>query len=436
MYSIINKIVFAKKYLEFSYNNKYVIVNAEINTSIKLSEEEFFVFKELMNKKQQSVDSLVEYVNKNPEAHKLIVRMIAAKVVLMNNGKIRTIYDDEPDYHAVYWGLTEVCNFRCIYCYAECGPENKICEGTVLSLNECYRVVDEIVGMGFDILSFTGGEPLLNSNVFKIAKYAKGRGIKCGILTNGSLITEENVKKFKVFDYVKISLDSDRAEINDITRGTGAYKKIIRGLNLLKENDIKILIGSVVTKYNKDNVNDLLEFVDTNYNVVSHSVTNYIPAGRGKENDIGCSFEEIDAINNNIFFEKRKKLKDNVNIITQDVFYSEGRKTSCGMAMGEIFINYKADVYPCRMTYSDEYFMGNILEIGLKQALSNFDDKRKEFHVDNLQCRDCDYKYLCGGGCRMYHAGYSGSIKKNSPEVCKQYKNQIEKLVLVKHGIC
>lgn len=432
MYSITKKLIFAEKYLEFSHDQKYVIVNADINTSIRLNEKEYLIFKKLTTCKMADLE---EYVNNNGAAHKLIVRLLAAKIIYMNNRKMNVIHEDKPGYHAVYWGLTESCNFRCVYCYAECGPEKKQCLESQLTLEQAYMVVDEIVGMGFDSLNFTGGEPLLNRNVFKIAKYAKGRGLTCGILTNGSLITEENIKKFKVFDYVKVSLDSENETINDITRGKGAYHKIIRSLDLLCDNNINTCIGSVVTKYNKNYVDKLLKFVDKNYNVVSHSLTNYISVGRAKENDIGCSFEEIDIVNEAIFQTKKQLQKDSVNMIAQDIFYSDGKKTSCGMGMGEVFINYKADVYPCRMTYNQDFYLGNMLEIGLKKALSNFDEKRKQFHVDNLECKDCDYKYLCGGGCRVYHSSHSGDVKKNSPEVCEQYKMQIRKLVLTKYGI-
>lgn len=429
---MIRKLIFAEKYLEFSCNNQYVIVNPDINTSIKLNEREYLVFKELLTRKQNDLE---EYVDKNESVNKLIVRLLASKLIFMNGEKIKVIKENQPRYHAVYWGLTENCNFRCIYCYAECGPEIKQYTESKLTLSQQFQVVDEIVGMGFDTLNFTGGEPLLNPNVFKIARYAKGLGLKCGILTNGSLITENNIKKFKIFDYVKVSLDSEKDTINDITRGKGTYKKIIRALDLLKDNKISTHIGSVVTKYNKDSIAELLQFINDRYSVVSHSLTNYIPVGRGKECNIGCSFEEIDIVNETIFQTKRQMQENNVDMIAQDVFYDDGKKTSCGMGMGEIFINYKADVYPCRMTYSQEYYLGNVLATGLKKALSNFDEQRKMFHVDNLECKDCDYKYLCGGGCRMYHAGYSGDIRKNCSNVCKQYKNQIKKLVLIKNGV-
>jgi len=115
---------------------------------------------------------------------------------------------------------------------------------------------------------------------------------------------------------------------------------------------------------------------------------------------------------------------------------TSNKKTCCGMGNSEIFINENADVYPCRMTYSEEYKLGNVLNEDLETVLGRAHKITDDLHVDKLEdCKDCDYKYLCGGGCRMYHAGYSGSIYKNSPDVCEVIKRQCNDLIFLKHGI-
>ncbi|MDR1399716.1 MAG: SPASM domain-containing protein [Treponema sp.] len=60
----------------------------------------------------------------------------------------------------------------------------------------------------------------------------------------------------------------------------------------------------------------------------------------------------------------------------------------------------------------------------------------KDLTVDSLEsCTSCDYKYVCGGGCRMYHCAYTGSIYKSHPPFCAVLKQQLESLLLLKNGV-
>ena len=80
----------------------------------------------------------------------------------------------QPRLQLVAWEITRSCNLYCAHCRAsaDCGPwEDE------LSLEECYRVVDEILAVGNPIIILTGGEPLAREDVLTIGKYAVSKGI-------------------------------------------------------------------------------------------------------------------------------------------------------------------------------------------------------------------------------------------------------------------
>lgn len=434
MEKLLNKIIIGNEYVEFEHKGKYVIIAVESGNSVVLEKEEFELFKQICTLANNR-EKLTDVASEDGKYKKTILKLIERGIMWIK--ELNSAKEYEIRRFSAYWGITQKCNFHCLYCYANAGEidvNSQKEEG--LSLEECFRVVDEVKKIGFFELVLTGGEPLLNKNVFEIAKYAKSKGLMVGLLTNGSLVKNENIEEFKIFDYVKISLDSYDSEANDKLRGKGSFDRITEGIRLLRDNGINVTIGSVLTKYNCDSVDRTIEYVNKEFGVTDHQIINHIPLGRGAEDGLGCDFDELKEYDRKILDAKMRLYENKFFSMIQDGFLIDGRKVSCGMGKSEIFIDAKGNVYPCRMTYSDEYYLGNVISEDLEVVLSRVDDKVADLHVDSLEdCKDCSFRYLCGGGCRMYHAGYSNSIYKNSQEVCETLKAQCKNLVLLKNNI-
>jgi 7-carboxy-7-deazaguanine synthase len=72
------------------------------------------------------------------------------------------------------------CNLRCSYCDTTYAYE----EGSDMSVNE---IVDKIEGFDCKNVCITGGEPLLQKNVYKLINLLKKENYKIFIETNGSM---------------------------------------------------------------------------------------------------------------------------------------------------------------------------------------------------------------------------------------------------------
>ncbi|MCJ7747178.1 MAG: radical SAM protein, partial [Desulfobacterales bacterium] len=89
----------------------------------------------------------------------------------VKNQKIKTPNSELPTNNyplrMVAWELTRGCNLACIHCRAsaERGPYPG-----ELSTEECFRVMDEIAFMSKPVLILTGGEPLLRTDIFDLAR--------------------------------------------------------------------------------------------------------------------------------------------------------------------------------------------------------------------------------------------------------------------------
>jgi len=80
---------------------------------------------------------------------------------------------------------TNFCNYKCEFCPINRGLKRK--KG-YMTLENFKKIIDEIKGKKDYIYMNFAGEPTLNRDVWKFARYARDNGIKSMISTNGSLL--------------------------------------------------------------------------------------------------------------------------------------------------------------------------------------------------------------------------------------------------------
>ena len=115
------------------------------------------------------------------------------------------IKEFEPKW--VAWEITRRCNFKCLHCRSSSEMEAK--GHPDFPTEEAYRVLDDIASYAKPVVVLSGGEPLLRSDVFDIAKYGTAKGLRMCLATNGSLVTEEACLKIKESDIKMVSLSLD-----------------------------------------------------------------------------------------------------------------------------------------------------------------------------------------------------------------------------------
>ena len=187
-----------------------------------------------------------------------------------------------PPGPVVIWNLIRRCNLTCKHCYSISADKDFTGE---LSTAEICEVMDDLRAFGVPVLILSGGEPLLRSDIFEVARRAKAMGFYVGLSTNGTLIDEHNIEDIAAtgFDYVGISLDGMRATHDTFRRKEGAFNASLRGLRLCRDAGIKVGVRFTLTQDNAHDLTPLLHLVDDegiNKFYLSH--LNY--AGRGNKN--------------------------------------------------------------------------------------------------------------------------------------------------------
>ena len=173
----------------------------------------------------------------------------------------RSPQDSSPAMFWKLWIYTNYdCNLKCSYCVAKSGPN---APRRALGMENVKRLVDEAVELGFEHIFFTGGEPFLLNEIYKMLSYSSSR-IKTTVLTNAMLLRGTRLEKLCAIAndnlIVQASLDGGRPEDHDAYRGPGTWEKTVEGIRLLQTAGFRVRLGTTETPANSAYLDKLCEF--------------------------------------------------------------------------------------------------------------------------------------------------------------------------------
>jgi MoaA/NifB/PqqE/SkfB family radical SAM enzyme len=138
----------------------------------------------------------------------------------------------QPRLQLVAWEVTRSCNLHCAHCRASATGDQYSNE---LSTEESFRLIDQIREAGNPIIILTGGEPLARSDVYSIAGYARTKGLRVVMGSNGTLIIPQIAARLKDagLSRVSVSLDFPTPGLQDSFRGQqGAFAAALAGIRI------------------------------------------------------------------------------------------------------------------------------------------------------------------------------------------------------------
>lgn len=148
--------------------------------------------------------------------------------------------------------LTYGCNMRCVHCY---NPTHEA-QGE-LTAEEFYRILDQLAEEGCLFVTFTGGELFTRKDAFEIFAYAKGKGFELILFTNATTITVERAERIKALQpwRMETSLYGATQETYErVTRIPGSFRQFQRGVELLRQRDIPLLVKMPLLTLNRHEV--------------------------------------------------------------------------------------------------------------------------------------------------------------------------------------
>lgn len=318
----------------------------------------------------------------------------------------------------VSWNTTNACNLYCKHCYRDAGIKAE----EELSTAEGLVLIDEVARAGFKIMIFSGGEPLMRSDIFTLVEHAAKRGLRPVFGTNGMLIDSVIAKKLKESGAAAmgISLDSVDPVKHDRFRGMeGAWQKAVDGMAACREAELPFQVHTTVVDWNYDEIEEITDF-SVKVGAMAHHIFFLVPTGRGvdieseslREERYEKLLERIMKKQSLVDIELKPTCAPQFMRIAREMGVKTRFSRGCLAGTAYCIISPVGNVQPC--AYLD-ISAGNVRERPFSEIWSGnpvFDRLRSLEYSGG--CGVCQYRKICGG-CRARAWYYSGDYMAEEP---------------------
>lgn len=309
----------------------------------------------------------------------------------------------------ISWNTTNECNLFCSHCYRDSGVKAH----SELNTSEAKKLIDEIARANFKIMIFSGGEPLMRSDIFELTKYATEKNLRAVLGTNGTLLTEEVVKKLKSSGVMRVGISLDSLSIekhNELRGANDAWQRTIDGIENCYKLQLPFQIHTTVMNWNADEIEKLTDFAVSS-GAVAHHIFFLVPTGRGEK--IESDALDKQSYENLLTRIMKKSLDVDIEIkptcapqfmrISEQLGIKGRYGKGCIAGTAYCIISPNGKVQPC--AYMDKE-VGNVREQPFDEIWQT-NEIFAELRTANYQgqCGYCQYKNKCGG-CRARAAYY------------------------------
>lgn len=357
--------------------------------------------------------------------------------------------DGHPSY--LFVAVCHACNLQCEYCYADgCGI---VPDGIRMTRETALAGIDFLLKSASPgrryIISFAGGEPLLNIDVIACAvAYARRRqrelsvNLELRILTNGTVMSPKILKLISDNDiFVQISLDGPpdvQDRLRPTRRGDGSSAKVMETIGFFKQSGFRgFRVRATLCHDNADirRIEDYCRSEGLDDFSVQPAICGAGAALRMREADIekiGEYYEDLasQALRRHVAGAPQA-IPSDIAVLLAKLSLGVKSKRFCGAGRDLLVVTPEGHFYPCPALAGDSRFRMGDLGAGLQGGRAGpFQNRAVD---DRPICRNCWARNLCGGGCMAQAISVNGD--SNAPDAmdCALTKARIAAALRIHH---
>lgn len=349
----------------------------------------------------------------------ILIKKLEKSGFLESNHNNIIYNENHPETLSIH--LTDKCNLSCIHCYNESNPY----ASDELPFSKVKKLIKDFKSLGGRNLSLTGGDSLLHPDFFDILKISEEFEV-LSVLTNGTNVDEKSAQILSdCRARIQISLDGSNPEINDLIRGGGSFKKIMKGIENLQNKGAgeRIVISTTAMKQNIEDVPAIIELVEK----IGIKFLRCLPlrcegcarwnwSGVSVQADIEeyyCLYKKIDSLKT----AKKGSIDIETGFSKSALNMNDNeRRQECLCPIGRTFSVYaNGDIFPCPIMMDKKFLAGNINKLSLEDIINS--EKVSELKKLCIERRDkisicsaCIWKNFCQGGCAAVSFLQKGTI--------------------------
>ncbi len=250
-------------------------------------------------------------------------------------------FDRAPSPRYINLDVSWECNLNCIMCSVRQRVSKLRKEN--LSLGRFEHILTQLPKLRH--ISIMGlGEPMMSPHFFELLDMAQSKNIKASVITNGTLLGENNLKRLndnlvRVF----ISIDSPTPEKYEKIRRGAKLSEVVENVRRLRESKPKVGLCLLVVLM-KETIEDLPELVKLAKNIGAECVGLSHIVSLDKRNDE--QHVTSDTSEAKYYLEKAEAMAKEykIGLIPRPL---QPRMRPCLQPWFQPFIMVNGDVYPC-----------------------------------------------------------------------------------------
>ena len=252
--------------------------------------------------------------------------------------------------------LLNQCNLRCVHCYLTDYQNKGLAFDVVINLLENLRKLGTLT------VVFTGGEIFLRSDIFEIIQEARKRFFSVVLLSNISLLDEDDIQRLSELDihYIAVSLYSLRHEIYKYITGEDILDRILWNLELLNKYKIRVRINMPIMRMNYTEIDEIRSYCKQ-HDFIFRSSPIIMPKVDGDQTNYKLRLGKSDFLDcikkSSTYTIEEQDAEDLLEIFPEEI---------CPMLKTGLSIDCLGNVYPCNSMY---YKVGNIYESNIADIL-------------------------------------------------------------------
>jgi len=281
---------------------------------------------------------------------------------------------------AVLIELTYRCNLDCQHCYViHDQAQNE------LSTKEYYELFDSLAKLQTLFLTISGGEPFIRKDLKELIIYATKKNFSIRLFTSGTLLNNDwgnFLREMNILEIETSIYGADPTTHDRMTRISGSFDNLMKGLEILSKNKIKTNVKFIVTKNNYTQAKEIKQFVEElGFNF-------YYDVILTPKDNLDTTPQQLSL--------SEKEMREFYRLIDYKVNPIDREKEEyiCNAGVATMAISPDGEVYPCVQLRKSA---GNIRA----ESLKNIWDKGKIFQrlresrIKDYKCGSCPLLNYC-----------------------------------------
>jgi pyrroloquinoline quinone biosynthesis protein E len=315
--------------------------------------------------------------------------------------------------------ITHRCPLHCVYCS---NPLQLASTSSELSTEQWISIFRQSGKLGMLHAHFTGGEPLVRTDLAKLIAAARAAGLYTNLITSGIGLNEQRLQLLVEagLDHIQVSFQDSREDAANWIAGAKGHAHKIELSRAIRRHKIAFTVNLVVHRQNLDHLEEMIAFIEQlqpeRMEIAHTQYYGWALANRAALMPTRAQVENALAVI--AAAEKRLAGRIRIDSVVPDYHAKYPKACMGGWGRRLMLVNPSGKVLPC---HAAEVLPGmsfeNVSEKSLEWIWKESESFRK-FRGEEWMlepCRSCDRRREDFGGCRCQAFLLTGDERATDP---------------------